>query len=276
MIEFGKDLKSAREAKGLTCSQLAEKTRLMTHVVEGLEAENFKKIIAPIYGRGFVKLYCEEVGLDPKPYVDEFMRLYMAGKTPEERAFVLPAAEPPRVEEPVVEPAPEPKPVQPIAAEKSFDSLFSSQPTTVHSSIPSAESVQSAPPPSPPVQPPAPVAAPKVSRYSDPLFDPLPPDEPARVSPKRSFSFRLPTIDIPEVPPSLWRMATLVVALILILWGLFVGVRALYRATMTGPEKEAPQVQEVAPVAPKVEKPMTAPAANQPRKAMDIPALYID
>ena len=76
MIEFGKTLRTAREAKGLTPGQIAERTHMMIQVVEGLENENFSKIVAPIYGRGFVKLYCEAVGLEPKPLVDAFMEIY--------------------------------------------------------------------------------------------------------------------------------------------------------------------------------------------------------
>ena len=74
MIEFGKTLRTAREAKGLTPGQIAERTHMMIQVVEGLENENFSKIVAPIYGRGFVKLYCEAVGLEPKPLVDAFIK----------------------------------------------------------------------------------------------------------------------------------------------------------------------------------------------------------
>lgn len=76
MIEFGKSLKAARETKGLTVSQLAEATHILTQIVEGLENEDFTKIVAPIYGRGFVKLYCEAVGLEPKPFIEQFMFLY--------------------------------------------------------------------------------------------------------------------------------------------------------------------------------------------------------
>ena len=54
MIEFGKTLRAAREAKGLTTGQIAERTHMMVQTVEGLENENFSKIVAPIYGRGFV------------------------------------------------------------------------------------------------------------------------------------------------------------------------------------------------------------------------------
>ncbi len=280
MMEFGKDLKSAREAKGLTCSQVAEKTHLMTQVVEGLETENFKKIVAPIYGRGFVKLYCEAVGLEAKPYIDEFMRLYSLGKTPAERAPELVAPEVSRVEEPVPAPqleptpTPEPEPVKPVAAEMPLESLLSAQPTTVHSKVPTAAP---APAPTPtPVQPKS-APAPKVSRYSDPLFDPPPPDEPKSAKPKRTF--RMPSMDLPDVPPSLWRMATLVVVIILIIWGLVVGVKALYRATMTAPEPEktaAVQVEKKPAASTAPAKSDATPAAKVPRKPMDIPALYID
>jgi cytoskeletal protein RodZ len=75
MIEFGKTLRTAREAKGITVSQIAEKTHMLVQIVEGLENENFEKIAAPIYGRGFVKLYCEAVGLNPKPMIEEFMEV---------------------------------------------------------------------------------------------------------------------------------------------------------------------------------------------------------
>jgi cytoskeletal protein RodZ len=76
MIEFGKTLRQAREAKGYTISQLAEVTHIMNQTIEDLENENFTKIAAPIYGRGFVKLYCEAVGLDPKTMIFEFMEIF--------------------------------------------------------------------------------------------------------------------------------------------------------------------------------------------------------
>ena len=76
MIEFGKTLRLAREAKGYSVSQLAEATRMINQTIEDLENENFTRIAAPIYGRGFVKLYCEEVGLDPKPMIAEFMEIF--------------------------------------------------------------------------------------------------------------------------------------------------------------------------------------------------------
>ena len=76
MIEFGKILRTAREARGYSISQLAELTHITSSAIEDLENENFSRFPAPIYGRGFVKLYCEAVGLEAKPLVDEFMDIY--------------------------------------------------------------------------------------------------------------------------------------------------------------------------------------------------------
>lgn len=75
-MSFGQTLRESREAKGLSQSELASKTNLLVQVVNGLENEDFRLIPAPIYGRGFVKLYCEATEIDPKPLQEEFMRLY--------------------------------------------------------------------------------------------------------------------------------------------------------------------------------------------------------
>ena len=115
MSEFGKTLRAAREAKGLTTGQIAEQTHMMVQTVEGLENENFDKIVAPIYGRGFVKLYCEAVGLEPKPLVDEFNKLY--GDRHAAPAKVLaPAASDPAPPPQAPAPSAPSKPAAPVAS----------------------------------------------------------------------------------------------------------------------------------------------------------------
>ena len=104
MIEFGHTLKSTREAKGLTVNQIAESTHLMAQTVEALENEDFSKIVAPIYGRGFVKLYCEALDIDPKPLVAEFMEIYNGNRPPAIRPRVTaPNNKPTPVAAPVVD-----------------------------------------------------------------------------------------------------------------------------------------------------------------------------
>lgn len=142
-MEFGKSLREAREAKGYTTAQIAETTHMLVSIVEGLEKEDFSRIAAPIYGRGFVKLYCEAVGLEAKPFVEEFMEIMNGnrGVTIKERPIEMPA--------PVQDAVPPPPP----AAEQD---LFTQEPAS-HEPLPAVE--------------PPPTAKPQanISRYASPF-----------------------------------------------------------------------------------------------------------
>ena len=120
-MEFGKSLREAREAKGYTVAQIAESTHMLVSIVEGLEKEDFSRIAAPIYGRGFVKLYCEAVGLEAKPFVDEFMEIMSGNRDLSIRE--RPVAEP----TPVQDVPPPPPPPPPPTAERD---LFTQEPET--------------------------------------------------------------------------------------------------------------------------------------------------
>ena len=81
-MALGETLKNARVQKGLSLSDVAESTHMMVQVVEDLEREDFRRIAAPIYGRGFVRLYAELLELDAEPLIRDFMELYAGARTP--------------------------------------------------------------------------------------------------------------------------------------------------------------------------------------------------
>ena len=81
-MALGETLKNARVQKGLSLSDVAESTHMMVQVVEDLEREDFRRIAAPIYGRGFVRLYAELLELDSEPLIRDFMELYAGARTP--------------------------------------------------------------------------------------------------------------------------------------------------------------------------------------------------
>ena len=242
MIEFGKTLRTAREAKGLTPGQIAERTHMMIQVVEGLENEDFSKIVAPIYGRGFVKLYCEVVGLEPKPLVDAFMEIYSGRGTSAAKSAPAPAAAPAPKPAPVVETTPEP--AKPVAPEP---------PTRVQSIIDFDA-------PAKPVEPAKPAAAEPaqtVSRYAAPM----PADD----------GFSMPVIN--------WRMVALAAAAIAIVVLAILGVRALYRVTMTAPEDEAETTEVTAPTpapTPTPTETQTPAKVAVDRKPLPLKPFYID
>ncbi len=123
-MDFGATLKAAREARGLTTSQLAAQTRILVQTIEGMERNDFKKIPAPIYGRGFVKLICECLDLDPVFMVPAFMSAYngepqIPDDTPIARGIRYAEKEEPPMAPPVEVTSTEPPAAQPPVAESS-------------------------------------------------------------------------------------------------------------------------------------------------------------
>lgn len=81
-MALGNILREAREARGLSSTDVAEHTNMMVQIVEELEKEDFHRIAAPIYGRGFLKLYAELLDIDVQPLIDEFMDIFTGKVVP--------------------------------------------------------------------------------------------------------------------------------------------------------------------------------------------------
>lgn len=266
MIEFGKTLRAARENKGLTVGQLAEATHLTSGMVKDLENEDFSHIAAPIYGRGFIKLYAATTGLDPKPLIDEYMAIVNGEHEPAIKTReVAPAAGDiaPAAPTPAPEPEPpDPEPAAPIRAPEppAPEPTFKLE----HEIIPSPKPPEPIPEPEPapdpePVAEPEPAPAPAFSRYAAPV--------------RQAYES--------TVSSAIWRIGVLVLAAIALFVLLVFGVRALYHATSNGGcDPAAPETGcAPEPAAAPAPAPAPAPAATTPaapRATQKIPSLYID
>lgn len=218
MIEFGKTLREAREAKGLTIEDIVKKTHMMSRQIAALENEDFSLFAAPIYGRGFVKLYCEAVGLDANVMVAEFMDIFNGNREPTIRT---------REDAPLTPPTPsEPQPPR-------------------ESLIPEPNNEEILTPETTPYEPPR-------ARYAAPTQL-----EERGAIPGSSYLW-------------LWRPLVLLISAVLILWLMFIGVRALYRAMQSKPE--TPIVEEQSAPTTK-DAPKKAPATRQ---KIVVEPLYID
>jgi transcriptional regulator with XRE-family HTH domain len=80
-MAIGPTLQEARLKKQLTTSQVAERTRMKVQFVDDLERDDFHRMAATIYGKGFIRLFAECVGLDPNPLVADYVRS-VEGDTP--------------------------------------------------------------------------------------------------------------------------------------------------------------------------------------------------
>jgi len=75
METIGNKLKAAREKRKLSRADVAKAVRISTQYVEAIENNEFHKLIAPIYAKGFIKLYAQCVQLDPAPLLGQFSAL---------------------------------------------------------------------------------------------------------------------------------------------------------------------------------------------------------
>ena len=236
MLEFGKTLRAAREAKGITISQIAEKTHMLVQIVEGLEKEDFTKIVAPIYGRGFVKLYCEAVGLDSRALVEEFMEIYSGNREPVIR-------ERQNCEQP---------PAQPINLSTSVTTTETEIPVDL--STPAEE------------QPPVSIPTSSVPEAKTPQTQEFDFNStPSRYVAPMPIDDEKPSFSLPKLNVN-WRMVVLGLAGAITLYVLFAGIKALYRATMNEPATpiDTPSAETVTAKAP------------ADRKALPVKPFYLD
>jgi len=78
----GAALRTARENHRLSIADAVEATRIKTHIIQALEKDDYSVFSAPLYGKGFIKLYAEYVGLDPAPLVDYYVQYYARATRP--------------------------------------------------------------------------------------------------------------------------------------------------------------------------------------------------
>lgn len=113
-MAIGKILQEARLKKHLTTSQVAELTRMKIQIVDDLEHDDFHRLAATIYGKGFIKLFAEAVDLDPRPLIDDYLLSIKGGPAPDVRqAIAASSAAPRRSHETPPETTP-PEPPEPL------------------------------------------------------------------------------------------------------------------------------------------------------------------
>ena len=72
MDDLGAQLKRARDERGLTLSEIANRTKIAVTALEALERNDLSRLPGGIFGRAFVRAYAAELGLDPDKTVADF------------------------------------------------------------------------------------------------------------------------------------------------------------------------------------------------------------
>lgn len=81
----GPALKMLREQNSLTLRNIADMTKIGTRYLEYLEEENFQKLPARAYIRGFLMLYAKAVGCEPERLLNDYLKRYDAAMKPKSK-----------------------------------------------------------------------------------------------------------------------------------------------------------------------------------------------
>lgn len=76
---LGEEFRSAREARSLSLSDVAERLHIRSVYLAAIEDEDWHVIGAPVYVRGFMRTYARFLGLDPEAAVARFALTVPAG-----------------------------------------------------------------------------------------------------------------------------------------------------------------------------------------------------
>jgi cytoskeleton protein RodZ len=106
MSSVGAYLRGLRERQGMSVDELSRATRVLHHYLEALESDDLAALPAPVFTKGFIRAYCQAVGVAP----DEALQFYDrgAGRRPEPPKVPIVAAPP------IIASAPEPDDFPPI------------------------------------------------------------------------------------------------------------------------------------------------------------------
>lgn len=156
MESIGHILRSTRERKRISLSYAAAQTRIKLQYLELMEQDEFSRMPAPAYAKGFLRMYATFLGLEPQPLVQRYTDEYAGKRAP---GLTQPPPASPSKPAPRAKPVPAPAPVvsapEPVvAADESAE---------VEAGVP----VPVAPVPKPPRKPRAPFKKPDFSKLKN-------------------------------------------------------------------------------------------------------------
>ena len=81
-MDIGAQLRSARETLGISLALIAQKTRVQPRIIAAIEHNDLANIPPRPFGRGFIRAYAREVGLDADVMVQAYFAQFGAASAP--------------------------------------------------------------------------------------------------------------------------------------------------------------------------------------------------
>jgi cytoskeleton protein RodZ len=74
-ITLGEKLRQAREARGISVSEVADQTRISPLYIKSIEEDDYRTLPGGIFNKGFVKSYAKTVGVDEQEALADYAAL---------------------------------------------------------------------------------------------------------------------------------------------------------------------------------------------------------
>jgi cytoskeletal protein RodZ len=74
-LTLGEKLRQAREARGITLSEVADQTRISPLYIESIENDDYRGLPGGIFNKGFVKSFAKYVGVDEQEALQDYAAL---------------------------------------------------------------------------------------------------------------------------------------------------------------------------------------------------------
>jgi cytoskeleton protein RodZ len=71
---IGEKLRLEREARGIALRDISEQTRISMRYLEGIEADDYRRLPGGIFNRSFIRAYAKFIGYDEHEAIEEYTR----------------------------------------------------------------------------------------------------------------------------------------------------------------------------------------------------------
>ena len=71
---IGEKLRLEREARGIALRDISEQTRISMRYLEGIEADDYRRLPGGIFNRSFIRAYAKFIGYDEQEAIEEYTR----------------------------------------------------------------------------------------------------------------------------------------------------------------------------------------------------------
>jgi len=72
-MTFGEELRRERELRQISLREIAQATKIDLRRLEALEQNDFSRLPGGLYNRGFVRAYCDHIGVDAESMVNAYL-----------------------------------------------------------------------------------------------------------------------------------------------------------------------------------------------------------